>query len=67
MGSEYTPIHGDDLVFLTTDPEALSEEENLLSQHMIRYWTMFAKFGKPSHLDDTSPVWHPYNIKEKVT
>ena len=69
LGIEYTPTHADDLVFITTgliEPESLSEEEKLLSQHMNRYWTTFAKFGKPSHIDKSSPVWYPYDIKEKV-
>ena len=69
LGIEYTPTHADDLVFITTgliEPELLSEEEKLVSQHMNRYWTTFAKFGKPSHIDKSSPVWYPYDIKEKV-
>merc|ERR1712243_458317 len=68
VGVEYTPMHADDNVFLTTgkvDPELFSEEEKSTTEYMIKYWTNFAKFGKPSHNDNTSPVWYPYNLKEK--
>ena len=69
LSVEYTPLHGDDLIFINSDfvdPELFNEEEKSLSQHMIRYWTTFAKVGMPSYGDDASPVWYPYNMEEKV-
>jgi len=68
LSEEYTPLHGDDLIFINSDfldPELLNEEEKSLSEHMIRYWTTFAKTGAPSHGNDASPVWYPYNKEEK--
>ena len=68
LSVEYTPLHGDDLIFINSDfvdPELFNEEEKSLSQHMIRYWTTFAKVGMPSYGDDASPVWYPYNKEEK--
>jgi len=67
---EATPTHADDLVFIVTseeftDPASFSEEETSTAMHMVKYWTTFAKYGTPSHKDEKSPVWVPFNSKDK--
>merc|ERR1711892_696574 len=60
LGPEYSPIHGDDLVFLLENygrKLQLSEEESALSTHMVKYWTNFAKFGHPTPSSEDLPFW----------
>ena len=62
---EYTPIHGDDLTFLISGNDLediinLSEEELLTAEHMVKYWTNFAKYGSPSPIGSFDvPTWYP--------
>ena len=67
LGPEFTPMHGDDLVFLLTageEPDNFSEEERKTSEHMINYWINFAKYGNPNN--ENSPRWTTVNGLEKV-
>ena len=67
LGPEFTPMHGDDLVFLLTsgeEPKKFSEEERKTSEHMINYWINFAKYGNPNN--ENSPRWTTVNGLEKV-
>ena len=67
LGPEFTPMHGDDLVFLGRDdqePDNFSEEERRTSDYMVNYWVNFAKTGNPNH--DSSPQWNTINGSEKV-
>jgi len=61
LGPEYSPIHGDDLMFLFQlygQKLKLSEKEAALSKQMIKYWTNFAKFGHPTpSLTEDLPYW----------
>jgi carboxylesterase type B len=69
LGTEYTPIHGDDLIFLMTNygqKLELSEEESALSNHMIKYWTNFAKFGHPTPSSEDLPFWASVTETAKV-
>eukprot|EP00090_Calanus_glacialis_P020465 TRINITY_DN3150_c0_g1_i4.p1 TRINITY_DN3150_c0_g1~~TRINITY_DN3150_c0_g1_i4.p1 ORF type:complete len:682 (-),score=113.06 TRINITY_DN3150_c0_g1_i4:149-2194(-) len=68
LGIEYTPIHGDDLIFLMTNygqKLELSQEESALSSHMIKYWTNFAKFGHPSPSSEDLPFWDSVTETDK--
>jgi len=65
---DYTPVHGDDEVFLIDqDRERFSEEEQEAARHMIGYWTNFAKHGTPSPLsqEEDRPTWYPYTKEFK--
>ena len=67
LGPEFTPMHGDDLVFLGRDdqePDNFSEEERKTSEYMVKYWVNFAKTGNPNY--DSSPQWTTINGSEKV-
>merc|ERR1711892_28585 len=61
LSIEYTPIHADDLIFLM-DPFGqqikMSEEESSLSNHMVKYWTNFAKYGHPTPSAQDLPFWN---------
>jgi len=58
---DYTPVHGDDLVYLMDIYGMklnLSEQDSALSTHMVKYWTNFAKYGHPSpSTQDDLPFW----------
>lgn len=80
VGWEHTPMHGDDIVLLTTpqeiiDGDNVSEDERATAMHVLRYWTNFAKYGSPSpgfgrDLAESwgfdSPVWFPVAGWQKV-
>jgi len=61
LGPEYSPMHGDDLIFLLENygqKLKFSEEESALSKLMIKYWTNFAKFGHPTpSVSEDLPHW----------
>jgi len=64
LGPEYTPVHGDDLVYLL-EVDGVNGirnwgcgEENALSRKMVNYWTNFAKFGHPTPSSHGIPLWH---------
>merc|ERR1719411_407020 len=60
LSVEYTPIHGDDLIFLLADANNLSEEERMTAEHMVKYWANFAKYGNPSPIGCFDvPTWYP--------
>ena len=66
LGPEFTPMHGDDLVFLGRDeqPDSFSDEETRTSEYMVNYWVNFAKYGNPNY--EGSPRWTTVNGSEKV-
>merc|ERR1711892_246044 len=57
---EYTPAHGDDLISLM-ELYGLkldqSDEDAALAEHMVKYWTNFAKFGHPTPSGQDLPFW----------
>jgi len=60
LGKEYTPMHADDIFFLMDvfgQKIKMSEEESSLSNHMIKYWTNFAKYGHPTPSTQDLPFW----------
>merc|ERR1712106_154674 len=61
LSIEYTPIHADDLFFLMDvfgQQIKMSEEESSLSNHMVKYWTNFAKYGHPTPSAQDLPFWN---------
>ena len=48
--------------------EDFSDDEQATSDHMIKYWTNFAKYGNPtgSGEDSYEPAWNAVTPKEKV-
>ena len=66
----YTPVHADDLIFLMPlygNKPDFSAEESALSEHMVKYWTNFAKFGHPSpSAQGDLPFWAPVSQDHKV-
>ena len=72
LSPEYTPIHGDDLMFLISgnnpaDANNLSEEERMTAEHMVKYWANFAKYGNPSPIGSFDvPTWYPVTPERMV-
>ena len=73
LSVEYTPIHGDDLAFMISNhslenTKTLSEEESTTAEHIIKYWTNFAKFGDPSPIgSEVEPTWYPVTPQKMVS
>ncbi|OQV05613.1 hypothetical protein CLAIMM_10326 [Cladophialophora immunda] len=47
-------------------PRALNSAQQELSRHMVRYWTTFARHGRPSAegAEGVAPVWTSYTAKD---
>jgi len=77
LTTDYTPMHADDLIFMISSEELakdypelvedFSDDEQATSDHMIKYWTNFAKYGNPtgSGEDSYEPAWNAVTPKEK--
>ena len=69
MGREYSPIHGDEVLYLMNVRETtpnFNSADSSLSKQMIKYWTNFAKYGHPSPSSQDMPYWSPVTEEEKV-
>ena len=67
QGKEYTPVHGDDLLFMMdVYGQKTTDSESALSKHMVKYWTNFAKYGHPSPSAQDVPIWDPVTETENV-
>lgn len=64
--------HGDDIRFffdfsdileIPEEKRKVVEEDQVLSEKIIQYWTNFAKFGNPN--GESIPKWPPYDANSK--
>jgi len=63
------PTHGDDLIPIFNLLER-DEDDQLMSDIMVKYWTNFAKYGTPSPAeeegDNVLPEWRPFDVNQET-
>lgn len=62
----YGAFHSSELqyLFAPAGPSSLNADQQRLATTMVRYWTNFARAGKPSSPD--TPTWHRYSPETEV-